>query len=166
MADDWWDDMYDDAGEQKPMRKQRPKRTRTSRGSSALQPERIRVEVTRPAAPERESIRDAARALLPTDPQQARRWRHAAYNGSAAAAGWLLGLAPAMHSGMADSDSTTTGVWMGVGLIIITATTELRTHTLRDPGRHHLIQALGWAFRIPLASAVLALALFTPDAAL
>lgn len=169
MADDWWDQLYAD-DEPAPEPESEPKRRtpRTWRRTDA-EPDRtrVRVEVTHPRKhQERETVRDAARALLPNDPRQARRWQLVAYNGSAALVGWWAGIGSWMTDGMASADSVSEGVFVGLGLAGIAAAVELRTHAFRDPGRHVLIRAVGWALRIPLASALLALALFTPDAAL
>lgn len=96
------------------------------------------------------------------------RLRFVAYNTSAAAAGWQLGIAPWMSEGIAlyGTYDIARGVWLGVGLAVTSLLVEAKAHAWRGPSRPLLIRALGWAGRIPLASALLALALYGPDAAL
>jgi hypothetical protein len=86
-----------------------------------------------------------------------------AYNGGAAYAGWLLGLAGWMSDGIEHYGqiSTQRGVWVGVGLVLMSTVLEVRTRALRDPGRHAWVRFAGWITRIPAASAVLALALYS-----
>lgn len=128
---------------------------------------RVHIDIEQPQP--RDSIRGAAATLLPDDPKRAARVRWLAYNGSAALAGWWLGIEQWCTQGITESGldgGVHEGVWVGVGLILATCLLELRTHGMRAPGRPPLIRALGWATRIPLASAVLALALYGPNAAL
>ncbi|MEV5138450.1 hypothetical protein AB0K71_05830 [Streptomyces syringium] len=121
----------------------------------------------RPSAP-RPSIREAAADLLPADPAHRRNARFLIYNGGAAAAGWALGIGPWMHNSLVyyGTGNTTEGVLVGCGLICITLIAEVKTHAWRNPGAHIVWRVLGWFARIPTATAVLALALYGPDATL
>jgi hypothetical protein len=96
------------------------------------------------------------------------RLRTVAYNATAAAAGWWCGLGPWMFDGITHygAHDVARGVWVGVGLALFSLLAEWKTHAWRHPGRALLVRALGWAGRIPLASALLALALYGPDATL
>lgn len=96
------------------------------------------------------------------------RLRVVAYNATAAAAGWQLGVGPWMHEGITHygTHDVARGVWVGVGLAFISLLVEAKAHGWRGPHRPQLVRALGWAGRIPLASALVALALYGPDAAL
>lgn len=171
MADDgWWERLYADAADAPPQPPRiRVRKTRSrSRGSAAEQEHtRVHVDIMQPQP--RDTIRGAAATLLPDDPRRAARIRWVAYNGAAAAAGWWLGIEQFCAQGIAESGragGVPEGVWVGIGLILGTLPIELFTHRLRDPGRHRFIRALGWTARIPLAAAVLALALYGPNAAL
>lgn len=96
------------------------------------------------------------------------RLRTVLYNATAAGAGWWLGLGPWMFQGITQygAHDVARGVWVGVGLALFSLIAEWKTHTWRHPGRAPLVRALGWAGRIPLATALLALALYGPDATL
>jgi hypothetical protein len=174
VADDWLDELYDDdeawAGEQPRRRvpKTRGERGNRRNGSAEADGTRVLVEVTHPRDPVRPSIAEAVSDLIPTDPVHLRRIHRVAYNAAAAAAGWMLGVAGWIGQGLADAGShrVADGVWTGVGMVLLTAVAELRTHGWRDPGKHFAVRAAGWCARIPLASALLALALYGPDAAL
>lgn len=91
-----------------------------------------------------------------------------AYNTGAAGAGWWCGLGPWMFDGITQygTDDVARGVWVGVGLTLISLIAEWKTHAWRSPDRALLVRAAGWAGRIPLATALLALALYGPDATL
>lgn len=173
MADDWWDRLYADADADTdapgPRRiRVHKQRSRSRHQGSAAAPEHTRVHVDIVQPQPRETIRGAAASLLPDDPKRAARVRLLAYNGSAAAAGWWLGIEHFCAQGIAESGrgDVGEGVWVGIGLIIAALVLELRSHGMRAPGRAPLIRFLGWLLRIPLASAVLALALYGPNAAL
>ncbi|MGW5352190.1 hypothetical protein ACWERV_16975 [Streptomyces sp. NPDC004031] len=111
------------------------------------------VPVPRPAAP---AVRraHAAYAGLPA------RVRVLLYTGSAAGAGWALGAEPLFGGWIAAcGHDTSTGGALALGTGLITATAVLvdrRTRGWWPP--------LAWACRIPLASALLALALYAPGA--
>lgn len=124
-----------------------------------------------PARPYQGEIRAAATQIVAEripDPLRRRRILYVTYNGAAAAAGWAAGIGPWMHESLMYYGATDTanGVWVGCGVIGVTLVLEMRTHGWRDPGRHPVWRLLGWSARIPLASAVLALALYGPDASL
>lgn len=163
MADDWWDRLYAD---EEPA----PKARRWGRGSAPAPDRTLRIEHAPAPEPAPEpfepTVRQAAADLLPDDPKRRRRALVVAYNGSAAAVGWWAGIGPAIHNALTGADTVRDGVWMGVGLVLIAGFAELPTGWMRNPARHRAIRAVGWAFRIPMATAALALLLFTPDAAL
>ncbi|MFH9761333.1 hypothetical protein ACH4MJ_04260 [Streptomyces anulatus] len=94
------------------------------------------------------------------------RLRKTLYNATAAAAGWWCGLGPWMANGITHygTHDVQRGIWVGVGLTLISLVVEWRTHTWRSPDRAILPRIAGWAGRIPLATALLALALYGPDA--
>lgn len=156
---DWWDRLYADDNA-----------PRRGRGSAPAPDRTLRIEHAPAPPPEpapfEPTVRQAAADLLPTDPKHRRRALFLAYNGAAAAVGWWAGIGPAIHSALAGADTVRDGVWMGVGLLIVTGFAELPTAWMRNPNRHRAIRAVGWCFRIPAATAALALLLFTPDAAL
>ncbi|WP_432091040.1 hypothetical protein [Streptomyces sp. NRRL F-5630] len=86
--------------------------------------------------------------------------RRALYNASAAGAGWLSGLAPRMCAAIDDCGRTTS---IGGALVLGIATCLLVAHFL-DRRTRHWWPPLAWIARIPLASAILALALYAPAA--
>ncbi|WP_435246365.1 hypothetical protein [Streptomyces sp. NRRL F-5630] len=86
--------------------------------------------------------------------------RRALYNASAAGAGWLTGLAPRMCTAIDDCGRTTS---IGGALVLGIATCLLLAHFL-DRRTRHWWPPLAWIARIPLASAILALALYAPAA--
>lgn len=156
----WWGQLYDDEGA--PLTADRPAPAPEPTGERRLN---IRLTRTRP---ENEPLPDAARAMLPKDPRTAARARWLLYNASAAAAGWWLGIERFCAEGIAASGRTSVeeGVWVGVGLILAAFVLELAGHRFRGAGAHPIGRLIGWALRVPLASAALALALYGPDAAL
>lgn len=84
--------------------------------------------------------------------------RSALYNASAAGAGWLLGLEPLIGRALASC-----GAEAGLlPALIVGCTTCLLTAHLWDRRTRHWWVGLAWAARIPLASAITALALYTP----
>jgi hypothetical protein len=90
--------------------------------------------------------------------QQRRFWR-LVYNGSAAGAGWGLGwvgdMERMLHNCAAETGDAGAALILGVAVMgVVIAVIDRRTR--------HWYSALAWACRIPLASAVVALALFTP----
>ncbi|MFI9236927.1 hypothetical protein [Streptomyces sp. NPDC053079] len=126
-----------------------------------------------PASPERPSQRQTPRrrldAVLDTatnDPKRRRRLEVLAYSGTAAGAGWWLGIGPWVHDSLTyyGQHDTPNGVYVGCGVVAVAALAEVRSHNWRGPNNHAVMRLLGWLARIPLATAVLALALYTPDA--
>ncbi|MFC1410389.1 hypothetical protein ACEZCY_14100 [Streptacidiphilus sp. N1-12] len=104
--------------------------------------------------------RRSPREMLSAHSTQRRRFAILVYNGTAAAAGWGIGLVPAIHTLIAScaqqTQSTTAGVILGVGICIaIGAAVDQRTR--------HAWAPLAWVCRIPLASAFLALGLYAPN---
>lgn len=90
---------------------------------------------------------------------QQRRLRNLAYSGSAAGLGWGLGLVDRLHA-LLDECARQTGdpyaaLVLGAGVIAAAV-------LLVDRRTRGWYRPLAWACRIPLASAVLALALYTP----
>ncbi|MET9414126.1 hypothetical protein ABZY03_08030 [Streptomyces klenkii] len=109
------------------------------------------------------------RAVLDTvaeDPKRRRRLQLLAYNSTAAGAGWWAGIGPWVHDSLVfyGQHDTLNGVYVGCGVVAVAALLEIRSHHWRGPSNHAVMRLLGWIARIPLASAVLALALYTPDA--
>jgi len=100
---------------------------------------------------------------LTTAPEQARtalspKTRSALYNATAAGAGWVLGLEPLIGRALASC-----GAEAGLGpALIVGCSTCLLTAHLWDRRTRHWWGGLAWAARIPLASAITALALYTP----
>ncbi|MFF7021966.1 hypothetical protein ACFY97_13225 [Streptomyces klenkii] len=132
--------------------------------------EQLEQEPEEPDQPREERApRSSFRAVLDTvaaDPKRRRRLQLLAYNGSAAGAGWRLGIGPWIHDSLVfyGQHDTREGAYVGCGVIAVAAIAEIRSHHWRGPGNHVVMRLLGWLARIPLATAVLALALYTPDA--
>lgn len=104
--------------------------------------------------------RAAARRAQATYADLAPRTRWLLYNGTAASAGWGLGAVPLMSGWITacGHDTSTTGALaLAVGLIATAG-------ALIDRRTRHWWPPLAWACRIPLASALLALALYAPGA--
>ncbi|MGV9987748.1 hypothetical protein [Streptomyces olivaceus] len=87
------------------------------------------------------------------------RTRAALYNASAAGAGWALGLYDPCAWALADCGSYSTGgaLVLGVGAALLVA-------HLWDRRTRHWWPGLAWAARIPLATVILAVALWAPAA--
>lgn len=104
--------------------------------------------------PGRLGARRAAAAYMDLPPRT--RWLLVA--SAQAGAGWFLGLEPAMTGWIAtcrhDTGSATTALILGAGMVATGAYAAHRTRLWWPP--------LAWACRIPLASALLALALYAP----
>ncbi|MGW3491971.1 hypothetical protein [Streptomyces sp. NPDC001054] len=128
-------------------------------GEKAATEETLRPEWLRPAPgywtpPARPSKKRRPRRALSAGT------RRALYNASAAGAGWLSGLAPRMCDAVDDCGRTTS---IGGALVLGIATCLLLAHFL-DRRTRHWWPPLAWIARIPLASAILALALYAPAA--
>ncbi|MEU1372998.1 hypothetical protein ABZ442_04950 [Streptomyces triculaminicus] len=137
------DDAEDEQPEEEPAGPERPRRQR---------------------APHRHL--DAVLDTVTSDPKRRHRLEVLAYNGTAAGAGWRLGIGPWLHDSLVfyGQHDTPNGVFVGCGVIAVAAVAEVRSHNWRGPDNHVVMRLLGWLARIPLATAVLALALYTPDA--
>ncbi|CAK7285076.1 hypothetical protein [Streptomyces misionensis] len=96
-----------------------------------------------------------APARVPLSP----RTRAALYNASAAGTGWALGLYDPLANALADCghQSISGALTLGVGACLLVA-------HFWDRRTRHWWPGLAWAARIPLATAVLALALWAPAA--
>lgn len=105
-------------------------------------------------------VRRSPRDVLRVHATQQRRLAILVYNGTAAAAGWGIGLVSGIHALIAScaqqTQSTNAGVILGVGICIAIGAAF-------DQRMRHAWAPLAWACRIPLASAVLALGLFAPN---
>lgn len=172
--DEWWERLYDQdatdhAGAQPKRRRiPSPKRPAASKPAPAPEPE---VEPD----DEADSEWEEAEPDDESTPQAVRRGRqrqqiHAAYTGldrrtrwllsivPAAAAGWFIGLEPAMGGWIrqcqGDTGHVGTALIVGLGMVAVGAYAAYRTRGWWPP--------LAWALRIPLASALLALALYAP----
>jgi hypothetical protein len=87
--------------------------------------------------------------------------RRLLYNASAAAAGWGLGLYHAFASALADCG---TSYSIGGALVLGAGGSLLIAHVW-DRRTRHWWPGIAWAARIPLATAILALALWAPASA-
>lgn len=82
------------------------------------------------------------------------------YNATAAGAGWVLGLYQQFAHAIADCATTTS---IGGALVLGIGSTALIAHVW-DRRTRHWWPGIAWCARIPLATAVLALALWAPAA--
>lgn len=104
--------------------------------------------------------------VIPEAPAQTSRWRAVvrrwiAFHAAAAAAGWALGLTGAITDFLASAGDG--GVPAGIGLIVITGFFGYWLPQLRVVPAP-LRPAVLWVCRIPPATTLLALALYTPHA--
>ena len=86
--------------------------------------------------------------------------RRLLYNATAAGAGWALGLYQQFAHAIADCAATTS---IGGALVLGIGSTALIAHVW-DRRTRHWWPGIAWCARIPLATAVLALALWAPAA--
>lgn len=85
---------------------------------------------------------------------------YVAANAAAAGAGWWLGLGPWLDDCLTYYLPRPGGGWITLAVLTVgIVAVDARTHGLRGRHRHPLVAVLGWAGRIPLATAVLAIAL-------
>jgi hypothetical protein len=146
MADDWWNDLYDE-----------PETEKATAPSTASGPVFAPAPdyYPRPHMPAAiVSIPDRAAAALSP------KTRRALYNASAAGAGWGLGLYQQCAAALADCGqqySISGALTLGVGTCLIVA-------HVWDRRTRHWWPGIAWAARIPLATAILALALWAPAA--
>lgn len=140
---DWWDALYADTEPDTPARQPDSRWT--------PQPDywpRPHIPAALTTAPER-----AAAAISP-------RTRVALYNASAAGAGWGLGLYQPCAAALADCGSnysTSGALVLGIGGCLLIA-------HVWDRRTRHWWPGIAWAARIPLATVVLAVALWAPAA--
>lgn len=90
-----------------------------------------------------------------------RRARSLFFHGTAAGAGWYLGLGPALQQLLADSGNAAPATGVGFALVTILPGLYLPYLTVIPPGAQ---RAVVWMCRIPPATALLAIALHTPNA--
>lgn len=172
----WWDALYDPAAgdtNHTPPRPRRPPAVpRLRDAEKQADPGPDRPDTPAPAVPEQQTdlrdrlglpretpLRDALRDTN-IKPRQQAKTRTAIYWGTAAAAGWWAGpgwsgLTPLLLDAMTAQGSENgvpAGVAMGVGFVLFGSVLAWRLPV--------------WICRIPLAAAVLALALYGPDATL
>jgi hypothetical protein len=154
---DWWNDLYADedakAAEAPADDEPEDAADDTPDGSGWFTPQpdyypQPHLPAAFTHAPER-----AAAALSP-------KTRAALYNASAAAAGWGLGLYHQLAGAIADcgqQTSTSGALTLGIGACLLIA-------HLWDRRTRHWWPGIAWAARIPLATALCALALWAPAA--
>jgi len=152
-TDDWWNDLYDNT-DTKADDAETEKTTAPSTASGPVfapapnyypRPHMPAVVVS---IPDR-----AAAAISP-------RTRRLLYNASAAGAGWALGLYQQCAHALADCGqqySISGALTLGIG-------TSLLVAHVWDRRTRHWWPGLAWAARIPLATLILALALWAPAA--
>lgn len=153
-ADDWWDALYDAPApddEDAPAAEPETAETRPEAiapGWFTPQPgyyPHLHAPVFITQAPDRIALSDKTRAGL--------------YNASAAGAGWAFGLYDPLAAALADCGHDSTAG----ALVLGTSTCLLIAHTW-DRRTRHWWPGIAWAARIPLATAVLVLALWAPAA--
>ncbi|MEU2730095.1 hypothetical protein ABZ650_20500 [Streptomyces griseoviridis] len=158
---DWWDALYaddltdegadaetTDSDDDEPAEEDDPIPPPTARGRFAPQPgyyPRPRPPAVFTQAPQRIALSHRTRAGL--------------YNAGAAGAGWALGLYDPLAATLADcgQQSTPGALTLGIGSCLLIA-------HVWDRRTRHWWPGIAWAARIPLATAVLALALWAPAA--
>ena len=147
-TDDWWNDLYDEPAAEEPTAKADAP---AGPGWWSAQPDYY-PRPHLPAAVTR--IPDQAAAAVGP------KTRRLLYNGSAAGAGWGLGLYQQCAAALADCGqqySISGALTLGIGTSLIVA------HCW-DRRTRHWWPGIAWAARIPLATLILALALWAPAA--
>jgi hypothetical protein len=167
----WWERLYDGSHTDHagPVPKRRgciPSMRKPTVPAEPVEPAEEWVETTDPEDPAHAPrtryvpIPSARIHTLYTGLEPRARW--VAYTGSAAAAGWGLGLEQLLQGAIAecghDTGQTLPAVLLGLGLITACALIDRRTRYWWPP--------LAWVCRIPLASALLALCLYAPGVTL
>lgn len=151
--DDWWNRLYDEESG-KPTAEDAPEDDEPEKEEVPSGPGWFTPE---PGYYPRPHIPDAL-THAPERIALSARTRRGLYNASAAGAGWGLGLYRPFAAAIADCSttySTSGGLTLGIGgCLLIAHTWDRRTR--------HWWPGLAWAARIPLATAVLALALWAP----
>ncbi|MFD5814392.1 hypothetical protein [Streptomyces sp. NPDC127038] len=146
-TDDWWNDLYDETDTKADDEQEEQQRGPVFAPVPDYYP-RPHMPAVFTAVPDR-----AAAAVSP-------KTRRALYNASAAGAGWGLGLYQQCAHALADCGrqySVSGALVLGVGGCVVVA-------HFWDRRTRHWWPGIAWAARIPLATAILALALWAPAA--
>ncbi|MFE6903809.1 hypothetical protein ACFVFJ_44510 [Streptomyces sp. NPDC057717] len=157
--DDWFERLY--ADEQTPVKPPKKAKPPKQKPKTSSEPVALPPGLRERTSSAWEHTRQVVAARVPKA-RLIRRDRvlYVAYNAVAAGIGWRLGLGPWLAQCL---DYYIPRPGWGTAVLIVLAVATLavdsRTHGLRGPGRHLLARLLGWAGRIPLATAVLAIAL-------
>lgn len=162
---DWWDRLYDadndraapteDAGE----RHASWWSVRKHHGEPAT----ASPPVVQPVEPGIQVIINQAPAVPGVSPRRARIRRWVLHRGTAAAAGWGLGLGPAVAGALTNAGPGALGVALLLYLVAWLAATRL-LRLVPSAATHEVHIAADWAAHIPDATVLLALALNTPGA--
>ncbi|MFJ2067090.1 hypothetical protein ACIOIM_29385 [Streptomyces albidoflavus] len=126
---------------------------------------RRRLSLTKPDQATAGGVQQQVAKRLPGGPRIRRdRVLYIAANAAAAGAGWWLGLGPWLDDCLTYYLPRPGGGWITLAVLTVgIVAVDARTHGLRGRHRHPLVAALGWAGRIPLATAVLAIALYNTN---
>jgi hypothetical protein len=151
-TDDWWNDLYDDTDTKAAADKESAEEDDPS-GPGWLQAQPgYYPRPHMPAAVTR--IPDQASAAIGP------KTRRLLYNASAAGAGWGLGLYQQCAAALADCGQQ----YSVSGALVLGIATSLLVAHYWDRRTRHWWPGIAWAARIPLATAILALALWAPAA--
>jgi hypothetical protein len=153
-ADDWWNDLYDE-DDPGPVDEEEP----AAKDSAPSRPGWWQTQPDYYPRPHMPAVltrtRDRADAALSP------KTRAALYNASAAGAGWMLGLYQQCAHALADCGqqySTSGALTLGIGTCLLIA-------HIWDRRTRHWWPGIAWVARIPLATALTALALWAPASA-
>ncbi|MFD9151559.1 hypothetical protein ACFWDF_30705 [Streptomyces diastaticus] len=126
---------------------------------------RRRLSLTKPGQATAGGVQQQVAKRLPGGPRIRRdRVLYIAANAAAAGAGWWLGLGPWLDDCLTYYLPRPGGGWITLAVLTVgIVAVDARTHGLRGRHRHPLVAVLGWAGRIPLATAVLAIALYNTN---
>ncbi|WP_230536457.1 hypothetical protein [Streptomyces sp. OUCMDZ-3434] len=126
---------------------------------------RRRLSLTKPGQATAGNVQQQVAKRLPGGPRIRRdRVLYIAANAGAAGAGWWLGLGPWLDTCLTYYLPRPGGGWITLAVLTVgIVAVDARTHGLRGRHRHPLVAVLGWAGRIPLATAVLAIALYNTN---
>ncbi|MCK2144883.1 hypothetical protein MWG58_29000 [Streptomyces sp. WAC00276] len=126
---------------------------------------RRRLSLTKPGQATAGGVQQQVAKPLPDGPRIRRdRVLYVAANAAAAGAGWWLGLGPWLDDCLTYYLPRPGGGWVTLAVLTVgIVAVDARTHGLRGRHRHPLVAVLGWAGRIPLATAVLAIALYNTN---
>lgn len=158
-AADWWDRLYDDEPQQPETPRPRPaeEHLAADEPEPEEQPDRPAAFAPQPdywPRPRIPAVPDRATAAISPGT------RRLLYNVSAAGAGWGLGLYDQFAAALADCG---TNYSIGGALVLGIGGSLLIAHVW-DRRTRHWWPGIAWVARIPLATAVLALALWAPAA--